>query len=83
MMITNRNSNSRKNSSKNAIKLQLKKVLLIMQTNTRVSPHAMMVHYQHALIANTAMMSPERLDFLTFFTKLGTNFLKNFIGHCI
>ena len=48
-----------------AKQVKLKKGLVVLETNTVVSPHAVVVHQQHTSIANTAVVSPQRLESIT------------------
>ena len=46
---------------------KLQELFVVVKTDTVVCPHTVMVHHNHALITNTAMMCSQRLHKVAFF----------------
>ena len=68
-----------------AIEAQLDEVLVVVQTDAVVRPHAVMVHQQHTLVAHAAVMRPQGFQVMALlaekafvFGKLRDNTLKSF-----
>ena len=56
------------NTTKRSIEQEVPEKLMIIITNTIIHKGAMMIHSHDTLIADLAVMSPWRLDFLAWIT---------------
>ena len=61
IVLAQQDDHDSKQGGKLAKATHLDELLVILESNAVGSPHAVVVHDKHALVASTAMMGPQRL----------------------